>query len=323
MRVNDQDISGFDIIGDVHGCLRALQTLLTKMDYALVDGVWSHPNRKAVFVGDLMDRGPQIRDTMDLVRNMVEANQAYMVLGNHEYNAVVYSVLSQSNVSARLQRYYRRLGTHLRESLVDYRYHLAQWHSLIHWLREIPIFLEFENFRVVHACWDPRWIEKAETLSQGRVLLHDDFLADSLHPKTDANRIVERLLKGTDLALPDGHSITGSDGIRRDRFRTKFWCQKPLTYADVIFQPDRLPDSLMQRPLSSQDKARLLAYPEASKALFFGHYWCQGSPSVIRNNLACLDYSAVKNGLLVAYRMGKEDKLSNDNFVWVPSTYSC
>ena len=321
--VQGQGVTGFDVIGDVHGCFDALVELLMQLGYRQLDGVWLHPERKAVFVGDIIDRGPQIRQCMDLVRNMVDGGQAYMVLGNHEYNAIVYSFLSQLEITPQLRRYYRRLGVHLRRTLVDYRFHLTEWRTLINWLRSLPICLEFPNFRVVHACWDDRRIAEAKQHNQGRVLQSDDFLRQSLLPKTEPNRIVERLLKGTDLILPDGHLITGADGIRRDRFRTKFWCPKPDTYADVVFQPDRLPDTLMQRPLTLQDKTRLLAYGKAEKALFFGHYWCQGTPAVIRENLACLDYSAVKNGLLVAYRIGKEDSLSNRGFVWVACNHTC
>ena len=51
--------------------------------------------------------------------------------------------------------------------------------------------------------------------------------------------------------------------------------------------------------------------------LFVGHYWRQGLPSLIRPNLACLDYSAVNGGKLVAYRLGQEHHLLPNNFVWV------
>src|SRR5438552_3544031 len=75
----------FDIIGDVHGCCAELETLLRELGYevtAVAPGgpsfgsgsVYAHPSgRKAVFVGDLVDRGPRILDTVRLVRNMVAA----------------------------------------------------------------------------------------------------------------------------------------------------------------------------------------------------------------------------------------------------------
>jgi hypothetical protein len=317
--VDDSHIEGYDIIGDVHGCASALTRLLEKLEYREHNGSWHHPQRKVVFVGDIIDRGPQIRKAMMLVRHMVDAGQAYMVLGNHEYNAIVYSTLCHQSVAPPLQRYYQRLGRHLRTTLEDYRFHLQEWKALISWLRNLPIYLEFTHFRVVHACWDAGKIAQAHEYQQGCVCADDEFLAQSLLPATQPNRIIERLLKGTDMALPVGQTMLGSDGVRRTRFRTKFWSCSPKTYGDIVFQPDGLPDDLVNKVLNKEEQGRLLQYGNDEKALFIGHYWCQGKPSLLRDNIACLDYSAVNNGLLVAYRMGRQKRLSNDQFVWVSS----
>src|SRR5206468_2024040 len=70
------DHGPFDIIGDVHGCCDELEELLGKLGYG--DGMWRHPGgRKAVFLGDLVDRGPRIPDVLRLVMAMVEAETAY------------------------------------------------------------------------------------------------------------------------------------------------------------------------------------------------------------------------------------------------------
>ncbi len=79
----------FDIIGDIHGCCDELETLLQKLDYQISRSfptpTYHHPQgRKAVFLGDLVDRGPRILDTVNLVRNMVAAGTAICVPGNHE-----------------------------------------------------------------------------------------------------------------------------------------------------------------------------------------------------------------------------------------------
>ncbi|MFD7029463.1 polynucleotide kinase-phosphatase [Streptomyces sp. NPDC059917] len=71
----------FDIIGDVHGCASELETLLAELGYR--DGV--HPEgRTAVFVGDLVDRGPDSPGVLRRVMGMVEAGHALCVPGNHE-----------------------------------------------------------------------------------------------------------------------------------------------------------------------------------------------------------------------------------------------
>ncbi|MGR6973332.1 polynucleotide kinase-phosphatase [Streptomyces cynarae] len=71
----------FDIIGDVHGCFSELEALLGRLGY--VDGV--HPEgRTAVFVGDLVDRGPDSPGVLRRVMSMVKSGDALCVPGNHE-----------------------------------------------------------------------------------------------------------------------------------------------------------------------------------------------------------------------------------------------
>ncbi|MGL4553230.1 MAG: polynucleotide kinase-phosphatase [Gemmataceae bacterium] len=75
------DRGPFDLIGDVHGCATELEALLAALGYA--GGV--HPaGRKAVFVGDLVDRGPRVLDTLGIVRAMVARGSALCVPGNHD-----------------------------------------------------------------------------------------------------------------------------------------------------------------------------------------------------------------------------------------------
>ena len=86
----------FDIIGDVHGCCDELEKLLEKLGYERVEvetGLYSqafrHPDgRKAVFLGDLVDRGSRILDTYQLVRNMMNMGSALCVPGNHDTKLV-------------------------------------------------------------------------------------------------------------------------------------------------------------------------------------------------------------------------------------------
>ena len=76
----------FDIIGDVHGCFDELTQLLAQLGYEkTASGISQPPNgRKAVFVGDLVDRGPKIPETVRLVKEMVDAGYALCVPGNHD-----------------------------------------------------------------------------------------------------------------------------------------------------------------------------------------------------------------------------------------------
>ncbi|MFB7246679.1 polynucleotide kinase-phosphatase [Streptomyces populi] len=91
----------FDIVGDIHGCASELETLLGKLGY--VDGV--HPEgRTAVFVGDLVDRGPDSPGVLRRVMSMVASGNALCVPGNHE----------------------NKLGRHLRGRQVQHTHGLAE-----------------------------------------------------------------------------------------------------------------------------------------------------------------------------------------------------
>ncbi len=76
----------FDIIGDVHGCYDELEILLNQLGYIPGEqGVLHHPaGRKAVFVGDLVDRGPKTPEVLQLVMSMVSAGTGLCVIGNHD-----------------------------------------------------------------------------------------------------------------------------------------------------------------------------------------------------------------------------------------------
>ena len=86
MRADLKDQEGpFDIIGDVHGCHDELTALLEKLGYENHEGVVQHPGgRRAIFLGDLVDRGPATDRVLELVINMTAAGSALCVAGNHE-----------------------------------------------------------------------------------------------------------------------------------------------------------------------------------------------------------------------------------------------
>ena len=92
---HSEDHGPFDVIGDVHGCRRELEALLGTLGYALVRDDAGRPvdavhdeGRRALFLGDLVDRGPDSPGVLRLVMGMVEAGHALAVPGNHENKLV-------------------------------------------------------------------------------------------------------------------------------------------------------------------------------------------------------------------------------------------
>lgn len=83
------DHGPFDIFGDVHGCFDELHALLTQLGYEIASGNGTahlaHPEgRKAVFLGDLVDRGPKVPEVLKLVMSMTQSGAALAVPGNHD-----------------------------------------------------------------------------------------------------------------------------------------------------------------------------------------------------------------------------------------------
>lgn len=307
----------YDLIGDIHGCARTLERLLDTLGYRIQGGVWRHPQRMALFLGDLVDRGPRIREALHLVRDMVAAGEALCIMGNHEFNALAWSTPAAPGSGHQYVREHTpRHARLIQETLEQFAAYPAEWREFLGWFYELPLFIDAGRFRVVHACWDAELIESLSAqFADGRI--NEAFLKAAAVPGSFANTTMDRLLRGTDMRLPHGLTLTSDEGFTRSHFRTKFWEEDPQTYGDIVFQPDALPALAAQTPLSELQKAELLKYGADQPLLFVGHYWRRGKPAPIRPNLACLDYSAVLYGKLVAYRLDQETRLDPSKFVWV------
>jgi len=312
-------VDGYDLIGDVHGCAETLARLLERLGYRKQQGCYRHPTRRVIFLGDIIDRGPRVREALYLVREMVEREAALMVIGNHEFNAITWSRMNDRGEY--LRAHTPRNNRQLEETLNQFANYDNEWEEFLDWFAGLPLFLEFperpgfSGFRVVHACWDEKLIAGHRT-RYGDGHFDDAFIQASVLPDHIACLTRQRLTSGIDIAMPQGMSIESSDGLRRSTFRTKFWANNPQTYGDLLFQPDPLPDELAAALISPQHRKQMVYYAEDQPPLFIGHYWLKGRPEPISDNLACLDYSAVKYGRLVAYRMDGEARLSADKFVW-------
>lgn len=310
------DAQGYDIIGDVHGCGLSLKLLLVRLGYSKRNGVYFHPTRKVVFLGDIIDRGPRIREALHLVRDMVDAGNAHIVMGNHEYNYLSYSTSGESVHMPYLREHTSRHRRILEATINQLANHPNDQKDFYAWMMKLPVFLEFETFRVVHACWHKELVQQMLDTT-GSNTIDTEFLYHSAVRDTFEWTVMDRLLRGTQIKLPNDETMTCRDGFVRKFFRTKFWMKNPELYGEVVFQPDPLPSNMLHRVLSQKELDNLYYYSPEEKNLFIGHYWCEGTPAPLTKNIACLDYSAVKFGKLVAYRYDFEKELSADKFVSV------
>ncbi|MDP2311670.1 MAG: metallophosphoesterase, partial [Pseudomonadota bacterium] len=138
------------LIGDVHGELEALLALLHRLG---VDPERRRAARPVVFVGDLVDRGPDSVAVVEVVRHLVDAGVAHVVLGNHELN------LLQGDRKEGNGWYWGDADDHaqLGAGSVHFRSRLAtedERATIRAFLSELPLVLERHDLRVVHACWN-------------------------------------------------------------------------------------------------------------------------------------------------------------------------
>lgn len=284
-----------DFIGDIHGHAVELALLLIKLGYDNNKGYFSHPEgRSVVFIGDYIDRGLQIRETLEIVKGMFDNNTATAVMGNHEYNAILFHTPNKKNGGFYRNHGYKEIHQHL-ETLKQFQHHTEEWEMYINWFKDLPLYIETENYGVVHAYWNQSHID---FLKSNTIVWNDDFLGKVTQKGTNEYKIVEDLLKGKEQKLPNGHHFFDADNVKREDCRVKWWhpINEDSTYGDYLID---CPLSLKNIKLENQPKEIL-----NDKPIFFGHYWLKEEiPTVYKSNSICLDYSVAKNGHLVAYSL--------------------
>jgi hypothetical protein len=305
----------YDVIGDIHGQADKLQALLRAMGYTQKAGAYRHPSRKAVFVGDFIDRGPRQVDTYKMARAMVEADSALAILGNHEFNAIAWHLPDPDGAEHGhyLRPRHGALGAVNRQQHSAFLGEVegtALHAEIVDWFLTLPLWLDLPGLRVVHACWHDGYMAELEPLLGPGRTLTPELMVRASRRDDPVFKAVEGLTKGLEVALPDGHSFLDKDGHERRNVRIRWWDEQASTYRDLALMPHeeraKLPDIGL-----GDVKPRY----DMRKPVFFGHYWMQGVPSLQADKMACVDYSAGKGGPLVAYRWSGEPVLSSTNFV--------
>ena len=301
-----------DIIGDIHGHADKLIELLNKLGYENIDGVYTHPSRKVLFVGDYIDRGPKIKETLEIIKAMVDSGNAIALMGNHEYNALCFHF--QETEGGHLRKHLIKNIIQHYETLKQFQNKQKEYEDYLEWFKTLPLFYETATFRAVHACWDGNNIEYLrKTLVNGR--LTDELICQSVKKGTHLNKAIEETLKGREMKMPEGLFFTDKDGTIRSEIRIKWW-EDPaeMTYKSISIEPL---ENLPELPVDIANLETNDFYSAEDKKVFFGHYWLKGEPSLYKQNICCLDYSVAKQGKLVAYRLDDEKFFDKNKFVFV------
>jgi hypothetical protein len=315
-------VSEYDFIGDVHGCADKLTGLLGKMGYVRRHRAYRQAGRTAVFVGDLIDRGPEQVEVLTIVRSMVDAGSALAVMGNHEFNAISYVTPDPRNIGDYMRTRRGPSGLKNQKQHAEFLQQVGEDSSkhfeTIAWFKSLPLWLDLGAVRVVHACWHLDSMTALTDFELPTDLLPAEFFVNANTKGSDAYKAVEVLLKGPEVDLrPRGPYL---DKERNPRFfaRIRWWDPAAVTLralaeipSDAV-GPDDLPFPLL--PDEPSNAAEAYRYAD-DVPVFFGHYWFHGTPTLAGPHTACLDFSAVRDGPLVAYRWEGESILRNEHLV--------
>ncbi len=302
----------YDIIGDVHGYAKELEELLLRLGYSKMYGTWKHMHRKAVFVGDFIDRGPDSKKVLSIIKNMVDEDAAYAILGNHEINMLLYLTKNPETGKS-----FRKPSESSRKLIEQVRQEFEgdnkAFKEYLRWMRKLPIYLDFGKLRVVHAYWNEQYMHLIDEYTTGRLSKKVmALLSDPDHPLATA---LNGITKGVEMKLPADLVIKDATNIRRTNFRIKWWEQpEDKTFFELSFgNKFKLPDYTVPKELLFPFEV----YDTSKPMLFVGHY-CVGKENVITApNICCIDACVASGGSLGAYRWNGEDTFIDEHFVFV------
>lgn len=285
-------------------------------------GAYEHPERQAIFVGDLVDRGPDQLGVLQTVKRMVDSGSAQIVMGNHEFNAIAYDT-PHPDKAAQFLRPHSEKNNHQHEKFLEQVTGAARAEYL-EWFMSFPLWLDLGGIRVVHACWHkPSMRVVEEALGSDRFTSRDQFVratteGDSLY------EAIEVLLKGPeiDLASHGQPPFYDKDGWARTRARVAWWNDEATTLRELAVMDGNFmtEDGETYPPLPGVEVAtqeQSFSY-RGDVPVFYGHYWRRGRPQRrvdFTERTACVDFSALKTGALVAYRWDGESEIREDHYV--------
>ncbi|WP_440464747.1 metallophosphoesterase [Psychrobacter sp. ASPA161_6] len=306
-----------DIIGDIHGYADKLVGLLTQLGYRHNGQYFVPPvGHRALFIGDLIDRGSQQLTTLEIVFAMLDADVADAVMGNHEYNALAFATLDPNNPQEYLRSHNE---THTRQHeafLAEVPFGSESHRYWLERLYEIPLWLETDYACFVHACWDVDSMAVLAPLLTADNCLTPKGLVVTAQEHSENFEALERVLKGVETPLPDGMVMVDKEGTERTRVRVRWWLES--LNERTLYEVARAPSSaLAQIPVDALAENINFSL-KTDKPVFVGHYWLTGTPEPLSPQVACTDYSAaVESGYLTGYQLDTEQPLplKASNFV--------
>jgi len=265
-----------DIVGDIHGELEALEQLLAVLGYR---GRGEHrAGRRLVFIGDLCDRGPDSPAVIRRVREMVEAGTAQCLLGNHEIS-LLRGTRKEANGWFFERDHDREAGLFETSAPAGSD---SERESFLSFLRTLPLVLERDDLRLVHACWSD------DRIAEVRAAAGD---ASAVELYREYSACVEGHARASGLAAEVDALLAHYAERLRDR-QARVPMLEALAERDLAYQmsnPVRvLTSGVEQRarePFFLAGKWRMVERAawwesyDSTVPVFFGHYWRWPTPT--------------------------------------------
>lgn len=316
-----------DVIGDIHGCYEELHSLFEKLGWVYDDDnhFFYHPTRrKAVFIGDIIDGGPDNIKSIRLVQNMVDRDYAHILNGNHEFNAVMWDTPDPQNPDEFCRPHrdnnYKQHASYLFEVSKNRDLH----NEMTAWFKTLPLYLEIGNAKFAHACWSQNAIDflNDHAFLTDKGALNDKGWAAAMDESSKAYKMIELLLKGPEENLPDGQSYPDVLGMKRIRARVSWWNENPITNGDAY---SSIPEChFLKQSFNGAGRESLrggitqeLKNMRKGEVIFFGHISRMDDPAPLSDKIICVDYGIKKGKQIVAWRMHDVMEPARGHFVSV------
>jgi hypothetical protein len=328
----------YDVIGDVHGCASKLKGLLAALGYETRSGVHRHPERQAIFIGDIIDRGDEHKETIDLIRAMVDAESAYLVMVNHEFNAISYATPNPEIPGEYMRPRNEKNRRNHEAFLEQVQLHRGFYASCIEWFKTLPRYLDLGGLRVIHACWNDKALDVLNRAMKPGEPMSTEFVVKANQKGAPEHEAIEVLLKGPETNLREyGQPDFQYPGDRvRHEARIRWWNPGGRTLRELVeIAPGTVTSTGDPYPELPDDRCRehetAYDYGTEKPIVFYGHYWRKWNPDRLpewapekgldwTKNTVCVDFSAVRGGPLVAYRRDGEVEADPAKFVPYPET---
>ncbi|MFN8021090.1 MAG: hypothetical protein U0Q03_06120 [Acidimicrobiales bacterium] len=303
--------AGYDVIGELRASPVRLDALLGHLGYERRgDGPYAHPaGRTAIFVGGVVGPHGTRVSCAPMVRDMVDAGSALMVLGPHELD-----VATGAATTAR-PRELVLAGAAAPPSSPSSPEPTPD-DELVAWLRTVPLWLDLPGLRVVFACWSEFDVEQLRSDLGGNCLDADDHLALATDGST--RTAIDTLVHGPEVVLPERFHRVGADGVVRRTARYRWWGDGPMTLRARALVPAGSFDRSGRAHADLDDTPILDPMPVLftdGAPVVVGRHWYPGAPVLRTPAVLSLDHTAQHPRQTTVYRWSGESELDPSRLV--------